>query len=44
MIASVVAEAKSVLPEAHVLVVDDGSWDHTADAARATSAELSVCP
>lgn len=44
VIASVVAEVQSVLPEADVLVVDDGSEDHTTEAVKATSAELIRLP
>lgn len=44
VIASVVAEVKAALPEADVLVVDDGSRDDTARAARAASAEVIRLP
>ncbi|HVM16408.1 MAG TPA: glycosyltransferase family 2 protein [Gaiellaceae bacterium] len=37
---AVLAELRSVLPEADVLVVDDGSTDGTADVARAAGAEV----
>src|SRR5919199_3886243 len=41
---SVLAELKEELPEADVLVVDDGSTDGTADAARAAGADVLSFP
>lgn len=41
---AVVAEVRTALPQADVLVVDDGSTDTTADAARAAGAEVLVLP
>ncbi|MBI2878011.1 MAG: glycosyltransferase family 2 protein [Candidatus Tectomicrobia bacterium] len=44
VIAAVVSEVKAVLPEADVLVVDDGSQDDTARAAGKASAEVVRLP
>jgi glycosyltransferase involved in cell wall biosynthesis len=43
-VAAVVAEIAAALPAAHVLVVDDGSTDDTADVARAAGARVLQLP
>ncbi len=43
-VAEVVHRVRSALPEASVLVVDDGSSDATAVLARAAGADVMVCP
>lgn len=44
VVASVVAEVKAALPQADILVVDDGSRDDTARAARMAAAEVVRLP
>jgi len=43
-VGGVVAHVKRALPEAHVLVVDDGSSDRTADVARLAGASVAQLP
>jgi glycosyltransferase involved in cell wall biosynthesis len=43
-VAGVVKEVMTAVPEAHILVVDDGSEDDTANVARAAGADVLVLP
>jgi glycosyltransferase involved in cell wall biosynthesis len=43
-ITNVIADVRSELPEATILVVDDGSWDNTVEVARAAGVAVAVLP
>jgi glycosyltransferase involved in cell wall biosynthesis len=43
-ITKVIADVRTQLPDATILVVDDGSWDNTIEVARATGVEVAVLP